>query len=385
MSNDFKSLRWRTGLAAMMTGLMLAACGGGGGGDATAVAPGNPPPVPVVAILDSFGNAVSGGADGVGPGDSGGDGTAGDGTAIVGGLVTVTDVNGKSVSATTDAQGYYRVKMTGMTAPFVISVKRPDGIVRHSLSVKAPVSNAFINMNISGITDKVASDVARAGGRSGAADLTPQIVASNAAVIDQSVSSIRSALATVIAAANVSNFDPLGTPFRPDGKGIDFVLDNTVVTVAADGSTQVGVSPNFKPSTPPASTLVGTWHMYVTAEGTTVDTGANFAGKDIPTAQTVSQYGVADFSGFVAPVTSGGYTMSVSGNVITTTGPSTNLTDTVNSFFVGNYQSCGSCGVGSEVSYQLNVTIVEQGVLNGVQISPTTFTTATTIKWVRVS
>jgi hypothetical protein len=41
----------------------------------------------------------------------------------------------------------------------------------------------------------VASDVARAAGKSSAADLNPEIVASNAAVIDQSLDSIRSTLA----------------------------------------------------------------------------------------------------------------------------------------------------------------------------------------------
>src|SRR5512140_2644197 len=206
MSSILKRLHGRAVWVAAVTCLVLAGCGGGGGGGDTTVAPS-------VKILDSFGNVVvAGGADGVGPGDSGGDGTAGDGAPIVGGVVTVTDVNGKSVSATTDAQGYYRVKLTGMTPPFVLKVTRPDGKVRHSLSVKAPQTNGFINMNISGLTDKVASDVARAGGKNGAADLTPQIVAANVAVISQSVSSLSSTLQPVISAADVSNFDPLGTP-----------------------------------------------------------------------------------------------------------------------------------------------------------------------------
>src|SRR5512140_2979957 len=272
MASILKRLHGRAAWVAAVTCLVLAGCGGGGGGGDTAVVP-----PPAVHILDSFGNeVVAGGADGVGPGDSGGDGTAGDGVPIVGGVVTLTDINGKSVSATTDAQGYYRVKLTGFAPPFAVSVKRPDGIVRHSLSVKAPQTNGFINMNISGLTDKVASDVARAAGKNGAADLTPQIVASNAGVISQSVSSLRSSLSTVITAAGVDPniFDPLGTPFRPDGKGIDFVLDNTVVVIAADGSTQVSVSPNF---TPP---LTGTWRMFMTVEGQKIDTQADFAGKD---------------------------------------------------------------------------------------------------------
>jgi hypothetical protein len=44
------------------------------------------------------------------------------------------------------------------------------------------------------------------------------------------------------------------------------VLDNTKIVLAADGSVQVSVSPNF---TPP---LTGTWRMFITAEGQTIDT-----------------------------------------------------------------------------------------------------------------
>ena len=334
-----------------------------------------------VQILDSFGNVVAGGADGVGPGDSGGDGTAGDGAPIVNGTVTVTDANGKSVSATTDAQGYYRVKLTGFTPPFVINVKRPDGIVRHSLSVKTPATNAFINMNISGITDKVASDVARAGGKSGAADLTPQIVASNAAVIDQSVSSIRSALATVISAANVSNFDPLGTPFRPDGKGIDFVLDNTKIVIAADGSTQVSVSPNF---TPPLS---GTWRMFITAEGQTIDTQTDFVGKDVPTAQTLSSFNANQFGfgTFLAPVAGVNYTVTVNGNTTTITGPNTNYTVVINSFQVSNFQGCGACGVGSAVSFTIVINSTQGGLLDGFNQPTTTSNDSGTLSWKRIN
>ena len=373
MLSALRSLRWRAGLMAALAGLVLAGCGGGGSGGDAAAAPG-------VQILDSFGNVVAaGGGDGVGPGDSGGDGTAGDGAPIVGGLVTLTDANGKSVSATTDAQGYYRVKLTGFTPPFVLKVAKPDGKVRHSLSVKTPQTNGFINMNISGLTDKVASDVARAGGKNGAADLTPQIVSSNVAAIDQSVNGLRSSLSTVITAAGVdpSKFDPLGTPFRPDHKGIDFVLDNTVVVVASDGSTQVTVAPTF---TPPLS---GNWRLSVTAEGETVDAGVVPA-SNVPTAQTVSQMSVANFGGLLAPVTGTSYTVSVSGNTITVTGPGTNFTIVVNSFSASNYQSCGACGVGSQVSLLLTVNTTESGTIDGFQIPTMTETSSGLMRWTRI-
>lgn len=375
MSSIFKSLHWRAGWVAAVACLVLAGCGGGGGGGDVAVPQS-------VQILDSFGNVVAaGGADGVGPGDSGGDGTAGDGAAIVGGVVTVTDSTGRSVSATTDAQGYYRVKLTGFTPPFVVKVTRPDGKVRHSLSVKAPQTNGFINMNISGLTDKVASDVARAGGKSGAADLTPQIVAANVGVISQSVSSLRSSLEPVITAAGVdpNNFDPLGTPFRPNHTGIDFVLDNTVVVVAADGSTLVSVSPNF---TPP---LAGNWRMFITAEGQTIDTQTDMPGSAVPTAVTIGSYSANQFGTFLAPVAGVNYTVTVSGNTTTITGPNTNYTIVINSFSASSYQGCGACGVGSTVSFTMAINATAGGLLDGFSEPMTTQNVSAVLMWKRTS
>ena len=168
---------------------------------------------PVRYILDSFGQIVAGGADGVGTGDSGADGTAGDGAPIVGATVVVTDANGRSVSAVTDTTGHYRVKVTGFTPPFVARVTKPDGSkIYTSLNVAPTRTNAYVTMNISGLTDKISSDVARAGGKTRATELTPQIVAANTGVIATSVENLKTQLAPVLSSAGISatSFDPIG-------------------------------------------------------------------------------------------------------------------------------------------------------------------------------
>ena len=239
------SCSWQTWLAAVGVALALSGCGGGGDGGASTPAGSATPPASVV-ILDSFGQVVAaGGSDGVGGGDSGADGTAGEGAAIVGGRVQVTDTNGKTVAATTDAQGYYRVKVTGFAPPFVVTVTKVDGKILRSLNVAPLKVNGFVTVNISGLTDKVASDVAVAGGKKGAADLTPQIVAANTSAITASINNLRTQLSSVITAAGlaVASFDPIGVPFRPDHKSYDLVLESVKVVVAADGSTQVTVTP----------------------------------------------------------------------------------------------------------------------------------------------
>ena len=78
VSTLHRSSSFRAWLAAAFAALMLLGCGGGGGGgDGGAT----------VAILDSFGQVVSDGDGGIGAGDSGADGTAGEGKPIVGARV----------------------------------------------------------------------------------------------------------------------------------------------------------------------------------------------------------------------------------------------------------------------------------------------------------
>jgi hypothetical protein len=289
----------------------------------------------------------------------------------------VTDSNGKTVAATTDAQGYYRVKVTGFTPPFVAKVTKTDGKVLRSLSVKTLVVNGFITLNLTGLTDKVASDVARAGGKSSAADLTPQIVAQNTAAITSSINAIKTQLASVIADAGIdpSKFDPLGVPFRPDSKGYDYLLDHVNIAVAPDGSVVIA------PKT--AGTDSGTtWQMHAFIDGTDVSLGT-VAGPAVP--QTPSQFTASQFATSMSPVAVGnGYSVSGNGNSITITGPGTNYTITVNSFSASGFQYCGSCVPGTEVSVLLSGSFTEGGTLDGVfyPISSTSF--SYTFRWVRV-
>lgn len=226
-------------LAVALIGL-LAACGGGGGSDATGASTSS------TVLIDSFGNSVgsdggSGSDGGFAGSDAGGDGTAGDGAPIPNAQVVFVDAAGKTVTTTTDAQGYYRAKLTGFSAPLVAYVMRADGVRRYSVITQSPVSGKFITINMSGLTDKIASDVAVAGGKTSPSELTPAIVAANATVIDTSLSAMRITLAGAIANAGLipEIFDPLKTPFRANRSGYDNVLDNTVVTKSANGATQI--------------------------------------------------------------------------------------------------------------------------------------------------
>lgn len=193
---------------------------------------------PMERIQDSFG-----GDGGPGDGSASGDGTAGDGKPIVGGRVRVVDAVGKVAIATTNSLGYFRVNLTEFIPPMVVSVTRPDGVVRRSLVTRPPITNKYIFIAVTGLTDKIASDVARASGGNGAAQLTPAMIAAKPTAVDNAVNAIRTdpALRALIVDAGLtpSSFDPLGTPFRANGTGYDKVLDNIVVTTDSTGATVV--------------------------------------------------------------------------------------------------------------------------------------------------
>lgn len=141
------------------------------------------------------------------------------------------------------------------------------------------------------------------------------------------------------------------------------------------------------PVTPVTPALDGTWRLYTISEGFEFNTGLVFEGKDLPTAETVSQLTMANLMTIVVPtleVPSTGYTIVINGNTIVVTGPGTNFTVTINSFSVSNFQSCGACGGGSTVQFNLNANVTEGGTIDGEQVPTKTISDTTIIKWVRV-
>ncbi|MFO1330382.1 MAG: hypothetical protein U1F56_23765, partial [Rubrivivax sp.] len=189
-------------------------------------------------VADSFG-----GDGGAADGGASGDGTAADGTPIVSGLVRVFDLSGRSTSATTDRQGYFRLRLTGMTPPLLVTVTRPDGKVRRSLSLRPLRSNGYVFIAVTGLTDKIVSDVAAQAGFNGAAAVTPALVDRFRTAVEASIAALRlnPTVRARLQAAGIdpARFDPLHTPFRADGTGYDAVLDNLLVDTDDDGVTVV--------------------------------------------------------------------------------------------------------------------------------------------------
>lgn len=168
-------------------------------------------------------------------GDAGADGTGADGAPIVNATLQFTDVNGKTVTTTTDAKGYYRISLRGMKAPLVATVMR-NGNPWKSMLVnditRAPANRKFFTINLTGLTDVVVSELARKDGLSSPEAVTPAAVARQKSQVPGIVSALNTSISGKIIAAglNPATFAPLTDPFVPDKAGYDMVLETVTVT-----------------------------------------------------------------------------------------------------------------------------------------------------------
>ena len=218
--------------------IALAACGGGGGGTG-AVLPiaGSLGPVDPAQIASYSVEGSNGG--GFGAADAGADGTAGEGGPINNGTVIITDASSpaKTVRVKTDATGYYFAKVTGMTAPLLVKVVSQNGKIYNSVREDAIAPGGVATINITALTDKVASLVAGTGSLSA---LTPADI--TAAKVAAAKSEVLATFLPALTAAGVPNtaaFDPIKTPFKADGTGYDKVLDQVRHETNAAGGTDL--------------------------------------------------------------------------------------------------------------------------------------------------
>ncbi len=226
---------------------LLVACGGGGGGSTGGNSGGTNPPVVLAAMIDSFGRTLTEAEFGTNSADAAGaDGTAADGETIANAAVTLIDNAGHKVTGTTDAQGYYRVRIDGFAAPIIASVAKADGTIWYSPSVSAVRVRGFVTINLSGLTDKLTYDVANAAGLLGSDQLTPAQLLANQAALATARTSLASLLSSHISSAGLSTatFDPVTAAFRPDGTGYDQLLKTVTVSKGA-GTGPTAVFPKW--------------------------------------------------------------------------------------------------------------------------------------------
>jgi hypothetical protein len=174
-------------------------------------------------------------------------------------------------------------------------------------------------------------------------------------------------------------------PYKADHTGYDFVLDNTVITTDANGVTQVAISPNF------VAPIVGTWASAATSvsggqTGAVQDIGT-FPGASVPTSAAAINSGVTNvFTYIVTKTPPAGTTVTYPSNSSVRIVDSTaDATLTILNFNASNYSGCGTCGVGSQVSFDISMTFTLVGTLNGVPQPTETHSAQVTSTWKRIN
>lgn len=197
----------------------LAACGGGGGGTEV-VAPGDgAPPAPTSTVT----------------------GTAASGAAIAGVTVTVKDSTGRTGTATTSVGGDFTVDTSGMTPPYLLRVATPAGAELFSVSANMDANTVA---NITPLTDLIIRSWYEVQGVAPASAFedpaaAPPPTPLQVQTIAQTVLQVLQ-LALDNSDAGIANaLDLISKPFAADHTGIDKVLDNTSVTLAAGAITVV--------------------------------------------------------------------------------------------------------------------------------------------------
>ncbi|MCO1348070.1 cell wall anchor protein (plasmid) [Burkholderia vietnamiensis] len=164
-------------------------------------------------------------------------GTVAIGTALTGATVTVTDANGKTVSATSGANGAYSVSLTGLSAPLLIIAADPSGVSGTLYSVVASANTtdgAPVTANVTPLTTAVAALMTESGNP---ADLTGNASAITPSAVTAAETTLDAAIAPILAANSVpASFDPIGSAFTPNQAGVDAVIDSVAVTPSASGS-----------------------------------------------------------------------------------------------------------------------------------------------------
>ena len=268
--------------------------------------------------------------------------------------MTIVDLRGNVATAVTDARGYYRAKISGFAPPMVLTVLRRDGgPPRRSVYTGGVTYNAFTNVNITSLTDKIASDLAVQANRASVASLSPADVNAKKGYILASVMSLRVQLNPVItkASLDVNSFDPISVPFRTNGTGYDYVLDNTVATATSTsgGGTVTALTVNSGFVTVNSSPPTQTVNLYLAYAGTYdlsilgADTGAAVAQIDATGKLTASgRTTLGSVSGTGSVTTSGSATVSIGVGGVTAGGATFTGSITPDGVFSGRWSNSTS-------------------------------------------
>lgn len=190
-------------------------------------------------------------------------GVAATGAAFTDAIITVIDSKGVVVGTSTviGADGTYSITLlSGAVAPLVLTASRTtaDGAVESLISVMPASSTATATVNITPVTNLIASRLSSSGDPTKlAAELAAGTSIINATTVAATVQDVQTILAPILAAAGTTATDPLNGTFATNGTGYDRLLDSLKVTITPASSTasnvEIGIKQQLAEEAPPTA------------------------------------------------------------------------------------------------------------------------------------
>lgn len=193
--------------------MVLTGCGGGGGGGTSTGTSALPPTISTAPAPTVAASTVNG--------------TAAKGAPLVNATVTVIDANGTTVTGRTDAEGAYSVDVTGLTPPFLVSVS--DGqTTLHGIAFGPGICNVtpLSEMTLQLYFQSQGTTLLQAFTDPEGAPLPSE--GSVKRIVEAVLAQMQGAFD--LHGVDLTNFDPLQSPFDADHTGFDALLDQIVFT-----------------------------------------------------------------------------------------------------------------------------------------------------------
>jgi hypothetical protein len=173
-------------------------------------------------------------------------GVAAFGAPLSNATITVLDANGKTASATADAQGKYSVNVAGFVAPVLISATGTSGGAPKTYAAildTAPAAGSTATANVTPLTYALVTMVSTDGTSPNEFSDATKLKNLDAAKLATALTKLQTALSNVLSSAGLpASFDPTKTTFVADRtSAADVLLDTIKVTNSDQGVTLTNV------------------------------------------------------------------------------------------------------------------------------------------------
>ena len=155
------------------------------------------------------------------------DGTAAYAAPMAGASITITDVNGHTVTTAANDAGDYRADVSGFSAPLLVTATANVGDavrIYHALVAANVGTGTIAHANVTPLTEAIVSLASSDGSTPGEFSGVEKLQSLNLARLLQASELIKAGIQNVAAATGNAGYDPLTTPFAVDGISGGFQL-----------------------------------------------------------------------------------------------------------------------------------------------------------------